>query len=161
MFVGHFCPPWSRFGSKLQIRIQGPHWIWIQSGSGSTTLDLAHGSLPDGRGGESGALHGGMGYGSKDPNGSLVFNPWQLTRRVGWWGWSTAWAGWAFSRSSAGSESLSADRPCPRTPCQPTSCPCTRCHNFLYFVSWSQEPQRIQISARPTVYPDSGYLTNP
>jgi hypothetical protein len=40
------------------IRIQGPHWIRIQSGSGSTALGITHGSLPDRRGGEGGALHG-------------------------------------------------------------------------------------------------------
>ncbi len=36
IFVGQFCPP--GFGSGLRIRFRGPHWIWIQSGSGSTTL---------------------------------------------------------------------------------------------------------------------------
>jgi hypothetical protein len=35
-FCGHFCPPGS--GSGFAIRIQGPHWIRIQSGPGSTAL---------------------------------------------------------------------------------------------------------------------------
>ncbi len=116
----------SRYGSRDPF----------ESGSRSTTLGLTHGRAYQ-TGGVVRVEHcmGGMGYSSKDPTGSgsnpdpdpkrWVFNPWQLTRRAGWWGWSTAWAGWASSRSSAGWESLSADRPCPRTPCQPTSCPCT------------------------------------
>ncbi len=35
-FSGYFFSP--RSGSGLRIRIQGPHWLRIQSGSGSTTL---------------------------------------------------------------------------------------------------------------------------
>ncbi len=42
IFVGHFCPPGSRYRLRIRIRIriQGRHWIRIQSGSGNgyTTL---------------------------------------------------------------------------------------------------------------------------
>ena len=42
IFVVHFCPPGSGSGLRIRIRIriQGPHWIRIQSGSGSTTLAM-------------------------------------------------------------------------------------------------------------------------
>ncbi len=44
-FVGHFCPPGSGSGSwfRIRIRIHWPHWIRIQSGSGSETLVLRSG----------------------------------------------------------------------------------------------------------------------
>ncbi len=38
LFVSHFCPPGSGSGLRIRVRIQGPHWIRIQSGSGSTAL---------------------------------------------------------------------------------------------------------------------------
>ncbi len=37
-FMGHFCPPGSGSGFRILIRIHWPDWIWIQSGSGSATL---------------------------------------------------------------------------------------------------------------------------
>ncbi len=37
---GSFCPPGYGSGLRIRIRIQGPHWIRIQSGSGSTALQL-------------------------------------------------------------------------------------------------------------------------
>jgi hypothetical protein len=45
-FVGHFCTSGSGLRIWIQIRIQGPHWIRIQSGSGSTTLLAGSGTLP-------------------------------------------------------------------------------------------------------------------
>jgi len=38
--MGHFCPPGIGSGLRIWIRIQGPHWIWIRSGS--TALVLIH-----------------------------------------------------------------------------------------------------------------------
>jgi hypothetical protein len=61
------------------ISIQGPHWIRIQSGSGSTTVSLTYDSLPDGRGGEGGALHGRDG---RPPEVALDEGPSQLIALV-------------------------------------------------------------------------------
>ncbi len=42
-FVGNFCPPGSGSGFRIRIQIHWPHWIRIQSGSGSETLPTSAG----------------------------------------------------------------------------------------------------------------------
>ncbi len=74
--MGHFCPPGSGFG--LRIRIRGPDWIWIQSGS--ATLLTMHKEYRD-----SGPFWKRRNYGFQvTHNAQWFFKPWKCTTKGLW-----------------------------------------------------------------------------